>query len=89
MSDYKLTATDAVVRTEDGAWIPADPANRDYAEYLNWVALGNEPDPYVPPEPVPPTPTADQEIMFDHENRIRAIEGQPPLTAEDFFAKRT
>ena len=45
------------------------------------------PDPYVEP-PVPePEPTPEDEVLFDHENRVRAIEGQPPLTQEDFKAK--
>ena len=30
-----------ILRKEDGAWIPKDPANRDYQEYLEWVAAGN------------------------------------------------
>jgi hypothetical protein len=85
MADYQLTATDSVIRTEDGACIPADPANRDYAEYLQWVEDGGVPDPYVPPEDVPPTPTQEQQMLFDHENRIRAQEGVPPLTQEDFI----
>src|SRR5207342_1867950 len=87
MAEYQLTATDVVIRTSDGASIPADPANRDYAEYLAWVEAGNVPDPYVPPEPVAPTPTPEQQILFDHENRIRSQEGAPPLSVEDFVAK--
>ena len=27
-------------------------------------------------------------MLHDHENRIRALEGQPPLTIEEFIAKR-
>jgi len=87
MADYQLTATDMILRTEDGACIPPDPANRDYAEYLDWLDAGGVPDPYVPPEPVPPTPTTEQQVLYDHENRLRSQEGQPPLTLEDFLTK--
>jgi hypothetical protein len=87
MADYQLTATDSIIRTEDGACIPADPANRDYAEYLKWVEDGGVADPYVPPPEVEPVPTPEQELLFEHENRIRAIEGEPPLTQDEFAAK--
>jgi hypothetical protein len=49
MADYRETATDAVVRTRDGASIPNDGANRDRRAFDAWVAAGNVPDPYVPP----------------------------------------
>ena len=38
-----------IVRDEDGAFIPTDPDNRDYQEYLAWLDEGNEPTPYTPP----------------------------------------
>jgi len=87
MAEYQLTAGDSIIRTEDDAWIPADPANRDYAEYLQWVDAGGVPDPYLPPEPVPPQPTQEQQVLFEHENRILALEGQPPLSVGDFINK--
>jgi len=48
---YKLTSNSIVVRIEDNVIIPADPANRDYAEYLAWVVAGNKPLPADAPDP--------------------------------------
>ena len=96
MADYQLTASEepcAVIRTEDGACIPPDMANRDYngdefsPGYVQWKEAGGVPDPYVEPEPAPPQPTEEQQILYEHENRIRALEGQPPLSMADFIAK--
>ena len=42
---YKLTQYNNVLRTTDGASIPIDSANRDYAEYLKWLEEGNTPEP--------------------------------------------
>lgn len=42
---YQLTTTDNILRTTDSAFIPSDPANTDYASYLEWVEAGNTPDP--------------------------------------------
>ena len=49
---YKLTNTDFIFRA-DGASIPADPANTDYAAYLVWLSEGNVPT----PADIPPPPT--------------------------------
>jgi hypothetical protein len=34
-----------IIRLEDGAGIPFDPANTDYQSYLKWVSEGNTPLP--------------------------------------------
>ena len=96
MPEYQLTASEepcAVIREKDGACIPPDMANRDYngdamqPGYIQWKEAGGVPDAYVPPEVAPPAPTGGQTLAFDHENRLRALEGTPPLTLEDFAKK--
>ena len=50
---YKLTDNTSIIRILDGASIPNDPANSDYAAYLEWVEDGNTPE----AADVPPAPT--------------------------------
>lgn len=38
-------AVQSVMRLSDNASIPFDPANRDFQEYQEWIALGNQPLP--------------------------------------------
>ena len=52
---YQLTATDSIFRIADNAWIPNDPGNRDYREYLDWLEAGNTPEPAPAPPPPPPS----------------------------------
>tara|TARA_B110000503_G_scaffold134134_1_gene212650 strand:+ start:663 stop:953 length:291 start_codon:yes stop_codon:yes gene_type:complete len=50
---YKLTDNTSITRLADNANIPNDPANRDYAAYLEWVEEGNTAE----AADVPPAPT--------------------------------
>ena len=84
MADYQFTASEepcAVIRTEDGACIPPDMANRDYngdqmrPGYIQWKESGGVPDPYVEPPPAAPgldLAKALQEAMA----RIEALEAR-------------
>jgi hypothetical protein len=55
---YQLTTGTSIIRLSDNATIPNDPGNRDYAEYLDWLAAGNTPEPAPAPPPPPPSYTA-------------------------------
>jgi hypothetical protein len=54
---YVLQADGSVQRTVDDqvSFIPADPANRDYQEYLAWADLQAHPPVAVPPPDPDPT----------------------------------
>jgi hypothetical protein len=59
-----------IVRDEDGAFIPFDPANIDYQEYLTWLDAGNQPKSATPPATTLPTETA------PIEDRVADLEDQ-------------
>ena len=52
---YQLTTGISIIRLSDGAFIPNDPGNRDYREYLAWLEAGNTPEPAPAPPPPPPS----------------------------------
>ncbi len=58
---YQLTTGNTIHRLADNAFIPPDPANRDYAEYLAWLDAGNTPE----PAPEPPAPGPDYLAFWD------------------------
>lgn len=64
---YKLTDSNTILRVADGARIPADPANIDYAAYIAWLAEGHTPEPADVP-----VRTAKDEIV--------ALEASHPIT---------
>jgi hypothetical protein len=42
---FGQTETSCVIRTEDGACIPFDPANTDAQQFAKWLQEGNLPEP--------------------------------------------
>jgi hypothetical protein len=96
MAEYRLTDDpDAVVlvSTEpnsDASITKLPDGNDGWAEYEQWLEDGGVPDPYVepkPPVPRPPAPSPEDQVLYDHENRLRIIEGEPPLTLGEFLTK--
>ena len=45
VKDYSTSNVVSILRTSDNTFIPFDPGNQDYQEYLEWLAAGNEPEP--------------------------------------------
>ena len=70
---YQLTTTTNILRS-DGACIPADPANSDYAAYLAWLGEGNVPEPA-------PGPTLADEMAAKKAARQVAVDNIKVTTA--------
>ena len=51
--EYQLTGhPNTIIRASDGAFIPTDPDNMDYQDFLRWKEAGGVPTPYTPPPEV-------------------------------------
>ena len=57
-----------IQRDEDGAFIPFDPDNRDYQEYLAWLDEGNEPTVATAPQASPEAAIADSAQSLELSN---------------------
>lgn len=85
MAEYALTPFEHTVQHAHDDTITTfrdDVPSRENENYQAWLTAGNVPDSYVPP---PPEPTPEDEVLYDHENRIRTLEGQPPLELGEFM----
>ena len=87
MADYQLTATDAVIRTADNAVNPEQFGQSRLDRISAMDCRWRRADPYVLPAPMPPAPAPETTVLYDHENRLLGIQGQPPLTLGEFIAK--
>ena len=43
--DNSVRNSQMIIRLSDNAFIPFDPSNTDYQNYLKWLAEGNTPSP--------------------------------------------
>jgi hypothetical protein len=50
LQNNPMGVANTIKRIADNAFIPFDPANTDYAEYLKWLAEGNKPLPAETPD---------------------------------------
>lgn len=59
---YQLTQGTSIIRLSDGAFIPEDLGNCDYADYAAWLKAGNTPEPALAPLPLPPLLTPAEKL---------------------------
>lgn len=63
-----------ILRVEDNACVPFDPANGDYQIYLKWLAEGNEPLPADLPPVAPQELAPEPEVVPTPEQETPAPE---------------
>jgi hypothetical protein len=68
MQNYQLTHTSSIIRLSDGAFIPYDPLNSDYATYLAWVSAGNTALPAAPPDNSSAVTASEKSLLIDQAN---------------------
>jgi len=87
---YKLTnEPNVIVRLTDGAHIPADPNNRDYADYLAWLDAGGVTE-EANPVPVSLPPISDRQFfqqlailaLISEDDALLACEGKIPASLD-------
>lgn len=82
MAEYKLNQNGGVIR--DGVFIPEDETNRDYRQYLDWVAAGNTPDPADQAPAIVLTVSPLQQIIFADGEDVAMVRfsGEPGATVD-------
>lgn len=79
--------SDIIIRLRDGAFIAPDEGNLDYQEVQEWLKAGNQ---LVEPDPKPVIDEVDRidliilRVLFNHENRVRVLEGKQAVTMAQF-----
>lgn len=76
----------AIYRIRDGASIPNDPANNDYAEVLKWIAAGNTPTPADVPTLAQAKFAQIEKINQAADNAFNAIKAGYPKSEVDTWA---
>ena len=75
MTTYQLIDFGNILRLSDNTSIPPDPANLDYAAYIEWVAAGNTAAPYVAPPAPPLTCTPGQfDMALNQEGLLASVQ---------------
>jgi hypothetical protein len=73
---YTLTEHPTTIqRDEDGAFIPFDPDNIDYQDYLAWLDEGNAPN-SVPANPTPPMEEPPPPDLHEVNAQVQDIEAR-------------